>query len=250
MAGYIVLTLLILCFEGQVLSQNDFTDQMTTTDSSISEVQETTTSRYEETRSSSDIYQEYFNQFYNETAVNISGHDLPKPSTMTDYVLRGLNGYGLDSLIFPRSFKDMLEPLKTFLNLLLRIPVIVIGLIVGENAELLGLQTMQMGNALLLSGARGWGMSLMPINRHSFIYHPFLGYTLREHAIGFIAFGRTVKEWFVNNNLPSFNGTDSNEDFLVQHSGEGPSYGYYWNKIGNSFLETRLEIEELYGNRF
>jgi hypothetical protein len=77
------------------------------------------------------------------------------------------------------------------------------------------------------------------------------GYTLREYAIGIIAFGKTAKEWFVNNNLPSFNSSIGDDSLLMtEHAGEGPSYGYYWNKIGNSFLETRLQMEELYGSRF
>lgn len=80
---------------------------------------------------------------------------------------------------------------------------------------------------------------------------PFPGYTLKDYAIGFIAFGKTVKEWFVNNNLPSFDGNSTeDESLLTQHSGEGFSYGYFWDKLGNSYLQTRLEVEEMYGSNF
>jgi hypothetical protein len=65
------------------------------------------------------------------------------------------------------------------------------------------------------------------------------GYTLKDYAIGFIAFGKTVKEWFVYNNIPAWNETR-----------ERPNIGYYWNKIGESYLQTRLEVEMIYGAHF
>ena len=105
-----------------------------------------------------DSYQEYFHRHYNQTFIDASGVNLPKPSTISESTLRGFSRLGfLDGILFPKSFKNMVEPLKTFLNLLLRLPIIIAGLIVGENAELLGLQAMQVGNAFLLMGAQGFG---------------------------------------------------------------------------------------------
>ena len=104
-------------------------------------------------------YQQYFNRHHNQTLVNLSGSSLPVPATLSESVLRGLNSYGLDRFLFPRSFQNMMEPLKTILNILLRLPIIIVGLIVGEYTELLGLQTMQLGNALLLLGVQGFGKS-------------------------------------------------------------------------------------------
>lgn len=48
-----------------------------------------------------------------------------------------------------------------------------------------------------------------------------------------------MKEWFVYNNIPALNDTL-----------ERPSIGYFWNKIGESYLQTRLEVEMMYGAHF
>lgn len=68
------------------------------------------------------------------------------------------------------------------------------------------------------------------------------GYTLKDYSIGFIAFGKTVKEWFVANEVPA-NSTSTGTDGL-------PSYGNLWSALGNRFYETRLETEQLYGSQY
>lgn len=65
------------------------------------------------------------------------------------------------------------------------------------------------------------------------------GQTLRDYAIGFMAFGKTVKEWFVYNNIP-----DLSDD------GDRMTVGNLWNKFSTSFLQTRVEVEMVYGAHF
>lgn len=152
----------ILCVAGNELTttlfpfetaDNEFTS-LTPEDSVATEFTTPATA----SSSNEDSYQEYFHRHYNQTFIDASGVNLPIPSTLSENTLRGFSRFGfLDSVLFPKSFKNMVEPLKTFLNLLLRLPIIIAGLIVGENAELLGLQTMQVGNAFLLMGAQGFG---------------------------------------------------------------------------------------------
>ena len=161
------------------------------------------------------------------------------PYIMSERTLSGRNDVvGIDRILFPPSYSSLPQPLRNVVNTVVRIPVIIAGLIVGENAELMGLQALQVGNALLMAGIQGLGGYLL----HRRTPHPTpscfrcSGYSLRDYAIGFIAFGRTVKQWFVYNNIPAFNDT-----------GRRPSVGYFWNKIGEAYLQTRLGVETMYG---
>jgi hypothetical protein len=121
-------------------------------------------------------YQLYLKKFYNQTSINESGKDMPVPHTISESVLTGLSAFNLDRFLFPRSFQNMMEPLKTILNTLLRLPVILGGLIVGEYAELLGLQAMQLGNALLLMGVQGFG-------EYSFLFHRSCYFSSVFHSV-------------------------------------------------------------------
>lgn len=67
------------------------------------------------------------------------------------------------------------------------------------------------------------------------------GYTLRDYAIGFMAFGTTVREWFVNQNITQP---------MTEASDGLASFGNMWSALGNQYLKTRLEIEQSYCVKF
>ena len=94
----------------------------------------------------------------NRTWVWESGKNLTKPYVMSENTLSGKSDViGIDRILFPASYSNLPQPLRNIVNTIVRIPIIVAGLIVGENAELLGLQAMQVGNALLMMGAQKFG---------------------------------------------------------------------------------------------
>ena len=105
----------------------------------------------------------------NDTWIQESGLSLPKPYVMSENTLSGKSDVvGIDRILFPASFSSLPQPLRNIVNTIVRIPVIVAGLIVGENAELIGLQAMQIGNALLMMGSNKFGQS-----SHLFLCHSF-----------------------------------------------------------------------------
>lgn len=94
----------------------------------------------------------------NRTWVLESGKELTKPYVMSENTLSGKSDViGIDRILFPASYSNLPQPLRNIINTIIRIPVIVAGLIVGENAELIGLQAMQVGNALLMMGSHNFG---------------------------------------------------------------------------------------------
>lgn len=96
----------------------------------------------------------------NRTWVQESGKNLTKPYVMSENTLSGKSDViGIDRILFPASYSKLPQPLRNVVNTIVRIPVIVAGLIVGENAELIGLQAMQVGNALLMMGSHKFGES-------------------------------------------------------------------------------------------
>lgn len=96
----------------------------------------------------------------NRTWVQESGKNLTKPYVMSENTLSGKSDVvGIDRILFPASYSRLPQPLRNVVNTIVRIPVIVAGLIIGENAELIGLQAMQVGNALLMMGSHKFGES-------------------------------------------------------------------------------------------
>lgn len=84
---------------------------------------------------------------------------LTKPHVMSEITLSGKSdAVGIERILFPASFSRLPQPLRNIVDTVVRIPVMLVGLVLGENAELLGLQTMQIGNSLLMLGSHNFGM--------------------------------------------------------------------------------------------
>lgn len=129
-----------------------------------------------------------------------------------------------DYLLFPGSWNKLDEPLQSLVNVFLRAPVSIIAWIIGEKVELLGHQALQLGNALLAFGPRD------------------IGLTLKDYGIGFMAFGKTVKDWFVYHHVPQrlVNLTNHRND---SHEA---AYGLWWNELGIQYVHNRVDLEHLY----
>lgn len=132
-----------------------------------------------------------------------------------------------DSLLFPESLQRVSEPLQSIRNFLVRIPVSIIAWIIGENVELLGHQVLQIGNAFLAFGSKGFGL------------------TFKDYGIGFMAFGKTVKDWFVYQQIPQ----RLIEITKNRTSQDEPAYGLWWNELGISYIENRVALQQLYSNQ-
>lgn len=174
-----------------------------------------------------------------------SDSSLPMPSILSEATLSGQTGImTIEPVIFP-NWTPLSWPssIRSFVNAVARIPLMLIGSMLGQSAELLGLQTMQVGNALLAAGVQGLGVCNS--NKPQVLLTeklPRTGFTLKDYSIGFIAFGQTVKEWFADFEAPG-NTTSTATDGL-------PSYGNLWQALGNRYYETRLETEQLYGSQY
>lgn len=129
-----------------------------------------------------------------------------------------------DYVLFPGSWNKLEEPLKSLVNVFLRVPISVLAWLIGEKVELMGHQALQLGNALLAFGPRD------------------IGLTLKDYGIGFMAFGKTVKDWFVYHNVPQrlVNLTNNN------NASDEAAYGLWWNELGIQYVHNRVDLEHLY----
>lgn len=133
----------------------------------------------------------------------------------------------VDKILFPDSWDKLNEPFQSFLNLLIHVPVSIIAWLIGEKIEILGHHSLQIGNALLAFGSRSFGL------------------TFKDYGIGFMAFGKTVKDWFVYHQIPkrllelTRNRTNKGE----------PAYGLWWNELGISYVQNRVDLEHLYNSQ-
>lgn len=88
-----------------------------------------------------------------------SDQDLPMPSILSEATLSGQTGImTVEPVLFP-NWTPLSWPtsIRSFVNAVARIPLMLIGSFVGQSAELMGLQMMQVGNALLAAGVQGFG---------------------------------------------------------------------------------------------
>lgn len=116
----------------------------------------------------------------NTTFVNETGIEVPKPDVLPVDTLRGKNVLQvIERLLFQRSFQDLPEPLPSIINFIIRIPVVIIGLILGENVELLGLQALHVGDALLLTGAQGYGKLILIIMSLFIVINLYFSFRIR-----------------------------------------------------------------------
>ena len=128
----------------------------------------------------------------------------------------------IDSLFLPHSLTQFGEPLHSMIKFITRLPIRLIAWILGENADILGLQMQQIGNALISVGAESLGLGF------------------KEYGLSAMAFGRTVKQWFVNEDIPASVTQSIREDADYQ----------WWNGLGQSYLQTRMELEKMYSSQF
>lgn len=96
------------------------------------------------------------NPSINETE---SDGSLPVPSVLSEGTLAGNTGImTVEPVLFP-NWAPLSWPssIRDMINTLARVPLWLIGSFVGQYAEIMGLQMMQVGNALLAAGVQGFG---------------------------------------------------------------------------------------------
>lgn len=149
-----------------------------------------------------------------EQAANVS----PPPSFGSNN-----ESFSVDALFLPTSWQNLAEPINSIVKFTMRVPVYIVGWVLGQNAEMLGLQMMSIGNALLKFGAESFG------------------YGLKDYGLSVMALGTTIKEWFVNNNIPP--------ELIHLLKADNASY-QWWHAFGESYLKVREENEKLYSSSF
>lgn len=93
------------------------------------------------------------------TSETESDDTLPVPSILSEGTLAGNTGImTVEPVLFP-NWAPLSWPtsIRDFINTLARVPLWLIGSFVGQYAEIMGLQMMQVGNALLAAGVQGFG---------------------------------------------------------------------------------------------
>lgn len=151
---------------------------------------------------------------------------LPAMASLHMNETQSIPTFSLDKFLFPDSWIKLSDPFQSTLSFLIRLPTSIIAWFLGENLEILGHHALQIGNALLAFGMRS------------------LGFTIKDYGIGFMAFGKTIKDWFVYYQIPK-KLIELTKD--LNHT--EPTYGLWWNEIGSSYLDNRIDLEHLYNNQ-
>lgn len=144
-------------------------------------------------------------------------------SPVADGQVPANESFTVDTLFLPQSFLKLGEPLNSIVRFITRLPIRLIAWILGENADILGLQMQQIGNALISVGAESLGLGF------------------KDYGLSVMAFGRTVKQWFVNEDIPKS---------VLESLREDPANYQWWNGLGDSYLQTRMELEKMYSSQF
>lgn len=167
------------------------------------------------------VIEETVNQSASEEATGPLEPSHSEPPVVVDHST-GNESITIDSLFLPNSLSNLGEPLHSMVKFITRLPIRLIAWILGENADILGLQMQQIGNGLISVGAESLGLGF------------------KEYGLSVMAFGRTVKQWFVNEDIPAS---------VVQSIREDAHY-QWWNGLGQSYLQTRIELEKMYSSQF
>lgn len=160
-----------------------------------------------------------------ESPGQVASESNPPPKVIPPKVENGIttDAFTIDSLFLPDSWRNLGEPMNTMVKFTMRFPIYIVGYILGENAETLGLQMLQIGNALLSVGAESFG------------------HGMKDYALSAIAFGKTIKEWFVEGNIPPK---------VIEELKVHRNYYHWWHHLGESYLLMREEIEKTYSSSF